>query len=236
MRRFAEIPALLLGLSALAAPLFAERPEASWNRRIGETVAALKANDAAKARETIDGVLDEMSRKANPGKSAGKGLGMALMLRGVSHAALAEERQAVWDWHVAQQLDPALESWDLTEFGHAGALLDRHRWPRDPVPPARLPGEIIAAGGSRPEIAKRGRQPEYLARARERNWQGKIRIEVIVGVDGLPVYPRVSGDTGDEGMVFETSEFVRELTFKPAELAGAPVASTYVLTNSYTQK
>jgi hypothetical protein len=228
---------ITIGGLALAALLTSpaaagERPEASWNRRIGETVAALKVNDAKKALETIDGVLDDMAEKANPGKSADKGFGMSLMLRAVAHSALGDERAAIWDWHLAQQIDPALESWDLREFGAAGETLDRHRLARDPVPAVKTEEEILATGGKKPEIVKRG-HPTYGERARKRGWQGKIRIDVVVDVEGIPTYPRVQGDTEDAAMVYETSEFVRALIFKPFLVDGVPTPFRYTLNSSF---
>lgn len=219
--------------AALTPPAVAgERPEESWNRRIGETVASLKANDAQKALETIDGVLDDMAEKANPGKSADKGFGMSLMLRAVAHSALGDERGAIWDWHLAQQLDPTLESWDLREFGAAGENLDQHRLARDPVPEVKGAEEFLAAGGQKPEIVKRG-HPTYLQRARERRWQGKIQVDVVVDIEGTTTYPRVGGDTEDAPMVYATSEFVRALTFRPYLVAGVPTSFRYTLVNSY---
>jgi hypothetical protein len=211
----------------------AEGPEESWNRRLGETVASLKANDAKRALETIEAVLDEMSRKANPGKSANKGFGMALMLRALAHAEIGDERGAAWDWQLAQQIDPELEAWDLSEFGKAGALLDLHDLARDPVPEVGDHHAIMQAGGRRSELLKRGTHPTYLQRARDLGWEGEIRVSTVVGATGLPSHPRVAGDTTNAGMVFETAEFVRAMEFRPAELDGKPVASAYVLVNSF---
>jgi hypothetical protein len=227
--RLAAATGLLLATGLFAA----EKREESWNRRIGETVTALKANEAAKALATIEPVLDEMSRKANPGKSANKGIGMGLMLRALANAARGDERSAAWDWQLAQQIEPSLEGWDLAEFGEAGAELDRHRLARDPVPEVSDLDAIVRAGGRRPEVLRRGSQPAYLQRARERGWQGEIRISTVVDAAGVPTHPRISGDTADAGIVLATAEFVRAIEFRPAELEGKPIASEYVLVNSY---
>jgi hypothetical protein len=211
----------------LTAPTTAgERPEESWNRRIAETVALLKQGEAAKARKMIDAVLEEMAAGANPGTSAAKAIGMGLMLRAVAESALGEERLALWDWRVAQQLDPALESESFTEFGASGTLLDRHRLSRDPAPELPDPRAHVEAGGTPLSVRKRA-HPSYPERIRAR-WQGAIQMSAIVGVDGLPTYPQLMTETAEAGMQLSVSDALRAFEFTPAMKGGAPVPSRYI--------
>jgi hypothetical protein len=224
-------------ISATApSPVIAERPEESWNRRIQETVAALKSNETTKAYTTIDAVLGEMADRANPGKSAHKGIGMGLMLRGLARAQRGEERLAIWDWHLAQQFDPALESWNLDEFAGAGATLATHRLSADPGPEL-LPGEeLLRRGGTPLKVLRRGREPRYASRSRDRRWQGTMRLSAIVDEQGRPGFPRILVDPGESGMLFEACEFLAAIEFEPAKLDGRPLPSLYELNYSVTLK
>jgi hypothetical protein len=205
----------------------------SWNARIQETVGLLRLGNATQARATIDPVIEEMTREVNPGKKAGHAFGLALMLRALAEAGSGDERKATWDWHVAQQLDPAIENWDLREFGAAGEILARHRLSLDPVPAAPTGKELKNAGAQGPEILTRGRQPEYVEKARLRRWTGAIVVATRIDAAGVPTYPRIVQGSEEVATVLATCEYVRELTFTPAMRDGQPIAAIWDLTVNY---
>ena len=205
----------------------------NWNARIQETVGLLRSGNAPQARATIGVVLDEMAQSVAPGKKSGHAFGLALMLRALAEAGTGNEREATWDWHLAQQLDPPLESWDLREFGVAGEILDRHRLSRDPVPPAPKGDDLEKEGGQKPTVSKRQRQPSYVENARLRRWQGTLVIVVRVDANGLPTYPRLEQTSDELSMVLDTCEFARGLTFEPARRNGEPIAAMWDLTVNY---
>jgi hypothetical protein len=217
--------AFVLCLAIVGAAHAESRPE-SWNRRIQDTVAALQAGETETAHATIDGVLREMSRKADPGKAAQKGIGRALMLRALAEAQRGDERLATWDWHLAQQFDPALESWNLSEFGAAGAMLARHRISIDP-PPSTEPGEELIRRGATPvKVLKRGSIPD-VERPRERRWQGKLNVSAVVLADGRPTHPRLETETHEAGLMYQVCESLRTSEFEPARLDGQPIPAPY---------
>lgn len=231
-RRVLAAAVLVSGL-VLPSPSSGKGNVTTWNARIQETVGLLRGGNAARAFATIDPVLDEMTQEVNPGKKAEHAVALALMLRALAEAGRGDERNATWDWHVAQQLDPAIESWDLREFGGAGEILARHRLTTDPVPPAPTEKELEKEGAKGPTILSRGRQPGYVEKARLRRWSGTIIIAVRVDEAGLPTYPRIVAGSYEVATVLDTCEYVRALKFSPATREGRPIASLWDLTVTY---
>ncbi len=146
-------------------PSWAGRSVKSWNERLQATVAQLREGKWAEGKVNAQAGLEDLGRYLAPGAKAGSAVGMFLMCRALAEAGLGEEREAIWDWQVAQQLDPRLETWNLTAFGGAGALLDRHRLIADPPPAAIRPGTAEAEGVSYPEKT-RAPAPQYFEGAR----------------------------------------------------------------------
>lgn len=206
----------------------------TWNARIQETVQLLHAGNAQEARATIDPVVAEMTREIDPGKQAGHAVALALMLRALAEAAGGDERGAAWDWQVAQQLDPSIESWDLHEFGAAGEVLARHRLSADPVPAMPTLKELEEAGASQPKVLDRGGQPAYLENARKRHWSGAITVAVVIDAAGFASYPRVLRASHEVGMVLATCEYIRGITFGPAQRDGQPIPAMYSVVMNFT--
>ncbi len=196
----------------------------TWNARMQETVQLLRAGNPTQARATIGPVLEEMTEEVNPGKQAGHAFALALTLRALTEAGGGNERGATWDWHVAQQLDPALEAWDLQEFGAAGEVLARHRLSGDPVPPALTPEELKSAGGQPPKHLSHGRALTYPEKSRLRRWEGSILVRVRIDENGIPNYPRIVWNSHEIAAVLAACEFSRELVFTPATANGSAVA------------
>lgn len=196
----------------------------TWNARMQETVQLLRAGNPAQARATIDPVLAEMTEEVNPGKKAGHAFALALTLRALAEAGSGNERGATWDWHVAQQLDPTIESWDLHEFGAAGEVLARHRLAADPVPPAPTAEELKKAGGQPPRSLSHGGELIYPEKSRLRGWEGSILVRVRIDEKGIPTYPRIVWNSHEVAAVLTACEFARELVYAPATVGGRAVA------------
>jgi hypothetical protein len=225
---------IVLAVFAIAAGA-AERPEESWNRRIGETVAHLKQGEPARARGTIDAVLHEIAADANPGRSAHKALAMGLTLRAIAEATLGNEGIAAWDFQAAQQIDPAFETWDMSEFGVAGATVAKHRLALDPPPHLEPTGPEDPETTAPKFIGKRP-FPAYFARARERGWQGQTKLTYVIAADGSVSHPRVAPMIAESGILFEIFEFNRGARYEPATRAGKPVPLLYTVNLKFTSK
>lgn len=225
-RRVLAAAVLALGL-ALPSPSAGKDDVASWNARIQETVRLLRSREASQARAIIAPVLEEMTRSVNPSKGSARAFGLALMLRGLAEAGEGHEREATWDWHLAQQIDPSLESWDLQEFGVAGEMLDRHRLARDPVPPTPQGDAREKAGGAKPEAIAPTSKMDMVDSSRVRRWKSPIVIAARVDEQGIPTYPRIVRKPEELDMVLVASEYLRERRFIPPQWQGKPVAFTY---------
>jgi hypothetical protein len=236
-RRWVLVAAVLIGGLVVAKPSSGKDQKVdTWNARIQETVGLLRRGDATQAHAVISPVLEEMTQEVNPGKKSEHAIALALMLRALAEAGGGDERNATWDWHVAQQLDPAIESWDFREFGGAGEVLARHRLSNDPVPPAPTQKELEKSGAQAASILTRGRKPGYVEKARLRRWSGQIAVAVRVDDAGLPTYPRIVQGWYEVATVLDTCEYIRALTFTPAQREGRPIASLWDLTVNYRLK
>lgn len=158
---------------------------------------------------------------------------MVLMCRALAEAGLGREREAVWDWQIAQQLDPRLEHWNLTEFGVAGALLGKHRLGSDP-PPAAIEDDTPAADGV--SVPKRisTPAPEYPEGARELRLRGFVAIRVVIGVDGRASHPRLEDERPFETFTLAASDAIRGWRFEPARRGEEAVPFSWKLTINFT--
>jgi hypothetical protein len=117
-----------------------------------------------------------------------------LALRALAQAGAGQEDEAICRWQAAQHLDPGFYDADLSAYGPAGALLDRHRWGTERVAAAGL-----GVGG--PEVKKRvpllpaeavaGKTPPgVLTLAGIADEKGAVRQPLILGLSriGEPVY------------------------------------------------
>lgn len=225
-RRVLVAAILVLGLG-LPRPSAGKDDVASWNARIQETVQLLRSGEASRARAIIAPVLEEMTQSVNSSQGSARAFGLALMLRGLAEAGEGHEREATWDWHLAQQIDPSLESWDLHEFGAAGEVLDRHRLARDPVPATPEDEARKKAGGAKPEIFSRGRELLPAGSHRAHRWKSPLLLSARVDDQGTPTYPRIVEKPEELDMVLVASEYLREVRFKPLHWQDKPVAFMY---------
>lgn len=165
-RRGGEPVAVVVELTVPFAPEApADRVDA-WRRRLDELDRTLLAAGWEAAAPLAEALIDEIAAE-------GGGAGSDLVAEAVTALALADAGRgrtddAVWNWHLAQNLAHELRWADLSAYGAAGELLAAH--------PLRRPGEL-AAGAPAPA----GDEPEF----------GSLRR--TSGKD--PVYPEPHGRT-----------------------------------------
>lgn len=223
---------LLLGWSAISAPAVAGYPE-EWNQQLQEVIGKLRSADWRSAHRSSQQILDGMNRFLVPSEGAGRGIGMILMCRALAEAGLRREREAVWDWHIAQQLDPRLERWNLTEFGVAGALLGKHRLGSDPPPPAIEADTPAADGVSVPKRISTP-APDYPEGGRQLHLRASVAIRVVIGVDGHATHPRLEDGRPFETFTLSASDAIRDWRFEPARRGEEAVPFSWKLTINFT--
>lgn len=225
--------AVLLPSSAHGAPRSENKERlADWNLRIERAVSGLRLGEWETSRVALDELVGEMIQSVNPGKNASKAFGLVLMLRGLAEAGLGKEREASWDWQMAQQLDPELEGSNLSEFGPPAKLLARHNLSLDPLPDYRTDKEIEALGGEGVKL-KKPFKLHYVENVRLRRWIGTVEMQTFVGERGLPSHPRITKSAAEIASVLAVAEALRAATFDPAIIQGNPVGTRYELTVNY---
>jgi TonB family protein len=224
----------LIGLAlvwAVTAPADASTNRKQWNEGLQETLAHLRAQEWAPARERAQWVLAAMTEDMAPGDAADRSIGLMLMLRALAEAGLGDETKAAWDWQLAQQFDPRLETHDLAEFGAAGVVLDRHRLRNDPVGEAL---EVTEGSGISPPEKIEAKQPVWPMAMRRLGIQGTIAIRLVVEEDGSLSHPRIERRVPAATMVLATAEAMSGWRFHPARLEGRPVRVQYTLMTKFS--
>jgi hypothetical protein len=164
---------------------------------------------------------------------AGRGEGLAepLARLALAEAGLGREREAVWHWQVAQNLETGLfPPEQLARYGAAGSLLDRSRLRRAGEPPPGLAVEEPAAAGSKVTAARKlaGEAPALSPGSRAFAGPKWLRLQAVVGTDGVPTQPVVLAG-GPPSLVYDVLEAVRGWRFEPGRKEGTPVAVFYRL-------
>ena len=94
--------------------------------------------------------------------------------------------------------------------------------------PARIMG--TGSGGNMP-------RPPYPRWAREREWEGRIVLELEILTDGTVGEVSIVESTGHERLDHYTAEWAKwSLRFKPAKLGDEPVVTHYRLSFRYDLK
>lgn len=230
---FVSLGVILLGLSALPAQAAAGYTEV-WNQRLQEVIAQLRSAEWKSAQKGSQQILDGMIRFLAPSEGAGRGVGMVLMCRALAEAGLGRDREAVWDWQVAQQLDPRLERWKLGEFGTAGAFLDKHRLESGPLPSAIEADTPAAAGVDLPKRISTP-APAYPGGARQLLLRAVVEIRAVIGIDGYPSHPRLVGKSPFETFTLSASDAIRNWRFEPAKRRGEAIPFSWKLSINFTQ-
>lgn len=222
---------LLLALLIPATPLAAAGSK-TWNEHLQKTLVQLRGQDWSAALTSSQELLDSFGRSLAPGKKADHSVAMVVMCRALAEAGLGQEAEAAWDWQVAQQIDPEIEGWNLSEFGAAGAVLDRHRSARDPRPEVADPFE-------NPEITPverlgEPRFPAWPEGAYRLGWGGTIQVDMIVHADGTISHPRVLTAPPVATLTLAAFDAMRANRYGPARAGGEPVTSVYRFTMKFT--
>jgi len=204
----------------------------AWNEQLQKILADLRGAQWQTALTGSQELLDEFGRRLAPGKKADRSVALVVMCRALAEAGQGREAEAVWDWHVAQQIDPSIEGWSFAEFGAPGSVLDRHRLSRDPRPAVVDP---LESTGIEP-VQKIGepRFPAWPEAAYRSGWGGLIQVEAVIGVDGSLSHPRLIQAPPVATMTLAAFDALRGNRFVPARREGEPVASIYRFTMKFT--
>jgi TonB family protein len=223
---------LLAGL--VVAPLAAQDLAGERWRAISRQVERdlLDGRPLRAARTARRGVADMVDLLAG-GPGDGATLGGLLMLQAVADAGLGDTGAAQWTWSLAQSLDPALVTADLSRFGSAAVQLAETRL-RAAAQDGQLAAEELAgrpgvferASAAQPPREARLPDPDYPRAARAAGVQGTVILQVLLDRQGAPRFPVVL-ESPSPVLAYAASEAVRQGRFEPARLDGRPVAVYY---------
>jgi hypothetical protein len=144
----------------------------------------------------------------------------------VAEAGLGREEDAIWHWHIAQNLDRrALSAEALAAFGKAGELLAHHLLRQEDEPPRGL--TVLRAedpaGEVRPARKLAGDLPTLSADLVRAPAPKGLKLQAVIDAEGRLREPVVVSG-GLPGTVWEALEALREWRYQPARRGEQAVA------------
>lgn len=200
----------LVWVSVVAAAVNAgQRVEWSqrWTSLVKETQSLLEAGEAKRARRLLVPLLREVVEAERPSDDADARLAQVLTQLALAEAGDGATDEALWHWHIAQNVDRAVASSDLSGYGNLGAALSANLLPAAPEKCAQPPG-----ASSSPTIRKR-REPKYPKAAYTAASGGILIIQVEVDAQGRPVRPQLLRRQPG-ALVYSAMEALRDWRFK----------------------
>ncbi len=206
-----------------AAQVQGEKRAANWTKRLQEAEAELRAGNGQKTEKIARLLARDMMDTILFGESAGQWLGTACLMRALGVAQQGNSDEAVWYWHVAQHLYPAIRAYDLAPYGEAGELLMAS--PIRPASFAELPriGDEASAGITPPKEVFAPFAAYPYAKT-DLAAEPRIPVECRVGEDGRLSHPLVASDDARPAYLMAVLDALREWRLEPARRDGEPIA------------
>jgi hypothetical protein len=202
-------------------PSAAGAPGADWQPRTEAVIGQLQRGEWAAAEAGSRSLLREMVAWIAGGEGASRSIALMTAFQAVAEAGLRREDDALWHWHIAQQIVPEISAMKMGMFGAAGAVLLGQE-PRRDCAAAVVEGADV----TRPRPSERPK-PEYPEALRAAGVHGLVTIEALVGADGTPRSPRVLTPDAPPTLILAAAESLRRSRFAPAQRAGIAVPYCY---------
>jgi TonB family protein len=203
--------------------------------RIGDSATALKKHDYEKALKIDQRVIGDMVERLGPGDAESKWFAVAVAHKALALAGLGRDDDAVWYWHVALNIYPAIAESDMSMFGAPAEFLKQHPFAPPPsfkftptVPPPPLPSNIQA-----PKVVKRV-EPRYPAGARAFHVTGIAIFACVIDKNGSVRDVEIKKALPAPTLSYMAMEALRQWKFEPGTMDGKPVEVLFNLTISYT--
>jgi len=241
-RRRRAVRAAVLGIAVCLVSLVLAMPARGdniWQKSFTKADALLAEGRYTAAKGVTSRFLDELGSQVAAGSE--KALGTVFAMHALAEAGSGEQRQAEFDWYLAQSLNPDLVVTSLDRYGVAGERLDAFRFasgnscripdPRHEIYDLTDPGLPLALRITPPEKVHTP-PPVYSQAAREHHLEGATVIQVMIKTDGQ-VYAPCLQHWDSPIFAYETAKALKEWRFRPAQLDGVPVDVYYNLTVNF---
>ena len=237
--RMRQVFSLILGtaLALTAAAQDSTRGPYQWQEDLEKADAKLREGKWKPGKRAARKLAEEVLFHGWHDRGLKQLLAELACYQAVASANLGQRDEAIWYWHMAQNIDRKIRQKDLTPYGDAGELL--REFPlRDggTAPPSfqvvePIAGRFVHAAkdpGWAPEVPyNQGAQDER---------PGDVHIELIVDRHGQPHHPVILAYQHPV-VVYGLLEALRTMPrLKPARDSGEPVASLfkYIITPTYS--
>ena len=197
-----------------------------WWPEVQKVDEMLRAGRYKKGEKQARKLGEEVIGKSWYGAELKEVLAEVALLRAVAEANLGLRREALWHWHVAQNIDFRIARKDLSPYGDAAKLLlefplrDRGEMPPGFENRRPLPGQRV----ERPE--KAGFDPVTILNNTGASIErpGGFEAEVVLDAAGLLQHPVVVSVHHNPVIKYAVLEWMFELPpFVPARIEGEPI-------------
>jgi TonB family protein len=196
-----------------------------WTEQLVTTTDLLKARSYGLALPTLRKLIDEMLAVLGPGDESTYVLIVPLIQTAIAEEGLGDHEGALWHWDIAQTLYPKCAESDLSMFGNPGEVLKKHLL----VDPS--PAKCQDPGKHKPTVLTH-LDPGYPEGARQFRIRGIVIIDLLIKADGSCVEPRVVKPLAPT-LTYAAVVGLRKWKFKPAEVDGHPIDSTFCITINF---
>jgi protein TonB len=185
-----RIPLRVLVLSAcVALPIvsYASKSEVvrGWTSTLDDTATLLRNGHYEVARKRLEKLAGEMLERIGPGEPADRLFAIVIGQLAVADAGSGREMDAIWTWHIAQNIHPAVRDVDLSTYGNAGQFLGANLLGPSPEKCSKHPADAPP-----PVITKRV-EPMYPEGARQFRESGIVIVQIRLDAEGRPIEPYV---------------------------------------------
>jgi len=198
--------------------------------RLGESATELKKGDYAKALKIDERLIRDMLNELGPGDAEAKWFSVAVLHRALALAGLHRDDDAIWYWHVALNLYPAIEQSDMSMFGAPAAFLKRH--PLVAEPPDRRP---VSMDEHPPKAVKRT-EPLYPLGMRVFHETGIVILRCVIDESGNVRDVELKKGLPGATLSYAAMEALRQWKFEPATVDGKPVPVVFNLTINFKMR
>jgi TonB family protein len=196
--------------------------------RLSDSAKALKTADYAKALKIDERLIRDLVGHLGPGDDEAKWFSVAVAHKALALAGLQRSDDAVWYWHVALNLYPAIGKSDMSMFGAPAEFLKQH--------PLAFPDVPRIGGNVRAPVAVKRVEPQYPYGAQYFHVTGAAIFESVIDKQGnvrdIVMLRALPAPT----LSYCAMEALRQWKFRPATVDGEPVDVLFNLTVNFKMR